>query len=115
MINAIIFLIRALGISKKNVVCVKFNALYDIVKNTFEGVNILDYNIDSRNRCYEKKGFISIGKMLKKSYFETLAAYRKAKRAQENSEKKLNILQNKILENNDKLKILVLSHPIMFR
>lgn len=102
---------RVADYSKKNVVCVKFNALYDIVKNTFEGVNILDYNIDSRNRCYEKKGFISIGKILKKSYFETLAAYRKAKRAQENSEKKLNILQNKILENNDKLKILVLSHP----
>jgi predicted nucleotide-binding protein (sugar kinase/HSP70/actin superfamily) len=102
---------RVVGYGDKNVVCVKFNALYDIVKNTFEQVNLLDYNIDARNRCYEKNGFINMGRVLKKGYFETLAAYKKAKHAQECYEKKINTLQDEILESNDKLKILVISHP----
>jgi predicted nucleotide-binding protein (sugar kinase/HSP70/actin superfamily) len=92
-------------------VCVKFNALYDIVRNTFDGANLLDYNIDAEKGENEKKGFLKMGKVLGKSYFESLIAYKKAKCEQESYEKQKIDLQEKALECKDKLKILIVSHP----
>lgn len=91
--------------------CVKFNALYDIVKNTFEGVRLLDYNIDVLNGSHEKRGFIKMGRALGKGYMKTLMAYKKAKRAQQSSEKQRYALQAKALECPTRPKILIVSHP----
>lgn len=102
---------RVVSYGTKNIVCVKFNALYDIVRNTFEGINLLDYNIDAENGDNEKKGFLKMGKVLGKGYIESLRAYKKAKREQESYEKQKIVLQEKTLECKDKLKILIVSHP----
>ena len=102
---------RVVSYGNTNDVCVKFNALYDIVKNTFENTNILDYNIDSKNGESEKKGFIKMGKTLGKSYMKSLLAYKKAKRAQIISEKQKIELQIKALEGFNEAKILIVSHP----
>lgn len=102
---------RVVNYGDRNIVCVKFNALYDIVRNTFSDVKLLSYNIDKENGFNEKQGFLAMGKTLGKSYFESLTAYKVAKRAQENDKHKKIDLQNINLACKDKLKILIVSHP----
>ena len=55
---------RVVSYGTNNSVCTKFNALYDIVKNTFDNVKILDYNIDAKNGKREAGSFIRMGKAL---------------------------------------------------
>lgn len=102
---------RIVSFGNKNDVCVKFNALYDIVKNTFENVNILNYNINVKNGNNELKGFIKMGQTLGKSPLNSLLAYKKAKQAQITYEKFNLKLQEKALINSNKMKILIVSHP----
>lgn len=102
---------RIVNYGKKNVVCVKFNALYDIVRNTFENANLLDYNIDIIDGENEQKGFIKMGRVLGKSYLESFLAYKKAKNAYLINKKREIYLQAQQLVRQDKLKILIVSHP----
>ena len=71
---------RIYSLTKAEQVCTNFNALYDIVRNTFPDIKILNYNIDVKHHHSEKSGFIKIGKELGFSIIETLEAYNKAKR-----------------------------------
>jgi predicted nucleotide-binding protein (sugar kinase/HSP70/actin superfamily) len=89
-------------------VCVKFNAIYDIVNNTFD-MKLLDYNINVKNGQTEKKGFIKMGKNLGYSYFKTLKAYKKAKEAYELANRQKVTMQETKL-NSDGPKILIASH-----
>ncbi|WP_324824583.1 acyl-CoA dehydratase activase-related protein [Sinanaerobacter sp. ZZT-01] len=91
-------------------VCVKFNALYDIVNNTFENVNILDYNLSVTQGEKEQKGFIKMGMILGKSPLRSLHAYKKAKKAQALHDTLKVKEQERILES-EKLKLLIVSHP----
>ncbi len=102
---------RVVNYGDRNIVCVKFNALYDIVRNTFRDVKLLSYNIDIENGFNEKKGFLAMGKALGKSYFESRMAYKAAKLAQKNDKHKKIDMQNINLACKDKLKILIVSHP----
>lgn len=101
---------RLASCEKKNDVCVKLNALYDIARNTFPDAAFLDYNVDAYNGKSEKKAFTDLGKRLGFSFFKSAAAYRKAKRAQEAADERKCFLQGKLLEHKDKVKILVVSH-----
>lgn len=102
---------RIKSFGHKEVSCVKFNAMYDIVKNTYENLNLLDYNIDVENGESEFKGFIKMGKMLGKNYINTFKAYQKAKKVQILKDSQRTLMQEKLLNKEDKLKILVVSHP----
>lgn len=105
---------RIVSYGNNNDVCVKFNAFYDIVRNTFENVNILNYNINTQKGENELRGFIKMGKTLGKSYLDSLIAYKKAKKAKEAqiiSEKRKSETQEEALVNSDKMKILIVSHP----
>jgi predicted nucleotide-binding protein (sugar kinase/HSP70/actin superfamily) len=102
---------RIANYGKNDDVCVKLLALYDIVKNTFGDIKLLDYNIDVKNGKRELAGFLKIGKRLGKSCFKTLCAYRSARLAQEKFERERHIFQHTELESADGLKILVVSHP----
>lgn len=102
---------RIVNFGNNNDVCVKFNALYDIVKNTFEDINILNYNINIKNGDTELKGFLKMGQTLGKSYLNSLIAYKKAKQTQLSYEKYNTKLQEKKLVNSNKMKILIVSHP----
>ena len=52
---------RICNYGKNNNVCVRFNALYDIVKNLFPMVNVLNYNIEKTKLKGEFIGFIKMG------------------------------------------------------
>jgi predicted nucleotide-binding protein (sugar kinase/HSP70/actin superfamily) len=102
---------RVVNYGRNNTVCVKFYALYDIVKNTFGDIKLLDYNIDVKNGENEQKGFLKMGKVLGKSYLKSLKAYKNALHTQESFEIQKRVLREKALECRDKLKILIVSHP----
>lgn len=102
---------RVVSYGKDNDVCVKFNAFYDIVRNTFENVKLLDYNISVMEGENERKGFIKMGKTLGKSYFNSLKAYEKAKKAQFISDNLKSEKQENLLLQSNKMKLLIVSHP----
>ncbi|SHI96419.1 Predicted nucleotide-binding protein, sugar kinase/HSP70/actin superfamily [Clostridium cavendishii DSM 21758] len=102
---------RIVNFGKKDVVCTKFNALYDIVNNTFRNVKLLDYNIDIEEKQSEFKGFMKMGRALGKDYIKVLKAYLKAKKMEDYYNHKKVKVQEELLENSDKLKILIVSHP----
>ena len=96
----------------REIVCTRFQALYDVVCNTFRDrdFKILDYNVDVYGGHTEQEGFLNMGKVLGKSKKETLEAYIYAKGAMEEEHKALLREQNKKL-NTDNIKILLVSHP----
>lgn len=102
---------RVEGFSSEEKVCVKFNAMYDIVKNTFRDVKLIDYNIDAKQGAKERTGFIQMGRVLGKSRRQSLAAYNQAKIFQSEKSRHAAVHQEKLLNNSDKLKILIVSHP----
>lgn len=92
-------------------VCVKFNAMYDIVRNTFPDAPLICYDINAKEGRDERRGFIDMGKILHKSRTEAVNAYEAAKAAQIRMEKELAEAQNRILGNNEAFKILIVTHP----
>ena len=96
----------------KEIVCSKFQAIYDVVNNTYREKNlkILYYSIDVHNKETELKAFLKMGKFLGKNKAQVLKAYYIAKQAEKTS-KLLEINNQKLLLNSDKTKILIVSHP----
>lgn len=92
-----------------NQTCTNFLAGYDIINNMFD-INILNYNINLRNKETELKGLINIGKILRinKKKVKDAYFYSKVKTSKIKKENILNNLKN--LKSNKK-KILVVGHP----
>lgn len=91
-------------------VCVKFNANYDIIKNIFPDIKILEYNIETTKKSPEAISLIKLGLKLNKNIFKVITSYIKAKRKELNYNKQKEKQQKKILNSNNK-KILLVSHP----
>lgn len=95
---------------KKEKVCVKFNALYDISKNLFPESKFLTYNIDIIKLKFEFIEFIKMGLKINKNIFKIILSYIIAKHKEKTKECIDNITQERKL-NNDKIKVLIVSHP----
>ncbi len=95
---------------KSEKVCVKFNGLYDVVKNTFPNAHILDYNIEQTTHHQELTEFIKLGHLLNKHTPQIISAYRKAKKEERKQNQIAMQKQNQILTSPN-LKILIVSHP----
>lgn len=69
-------------------VCTKFEAIYDVVHNTFrdQSINLLHYNLDPRNSEREMKAFLRIGKSLGKKKTACIMAYLVAKQAEKTAQ-----------------------------
>lgn len=102
---------RIVSFGQNEVVCTKFNAMYDIVNNTFKNVKLLDYNVDVKENQSEFKAFMKMGKLLGEDYITVLKAYLKAKKVQNYYEQQQSEKQEQLLRNTDKLKMLIVSHP----
>lgn len=103
--------IASLG-SHKDIVCSKFQAIYDVINNTYrkENIKILFYNIDIENKESELKAFLKMGKFLGKNKALTLKAYYVAKQA-EKTAKMLEVNNQMQVLKSNKLKILIVAHP----
>lgn len=76
-----IFIPRLSFFDKKETICVKFYALYDICVNIFN-IDFLTLNIDHQLGDTEFKGYIQLGRKLDKGFADTLNAYLRAKKSQ---------------------------------
>lgn len=99
---------RLESIKHKEKLCTNFQAIYDLVNNTFN-TKILNYNVDIDNNIKEMDSFIEMGLTLGKSKKESKQAYLIAK------EKEKQMLNRKIKEQmisvkSNKPKILLVSH-----
>jgi len=92
-----------------NQTCTNFLACYDIINNMFD-INILNYNINLRNKETELKGFINIGKKLGINKEKVKDAYIYAK-VKESKEIKAKVLNNLKKLKSSKKKILLVGHP----
>ena len=92
-------------------VCVKFNALYDIVRNTFPQVPLLHYNIDHKRRDYQWMGFVKMGRQLGYGFAQSLQAYRAGKKAQALADRQKVERQQEAIHSYQGCKILMMSHP----
>lgn len=103
---------RIATFGRRKIVCSKFQAAYDVVNNTFRDkhLNILDYNIDYVKKETEFKSFMKMGKILKKSKFETVRAYFMAKQSEKMMYEMALEKQELLLNREDKLKILLVAH-----
>lgn len=101
---------RLYSVKKNEGVCTNFNALYDLVNNTFDNINILNYNIDLTNKENELLGFLNLGKELGFSYINSYIAYKFAKeKSLENRLRREEKQKHNLTTNN--IKILVAAHP----
>lgn len=101
---------RLYSVKKNESVCTNFNALYDLVNNTFDNINILNYNIDLTNKENELIGFLNLGKELGFSYINSYIAYKFAKeKSLENRLKREEKQKHNLTTNNTK--ILLAAHP----
>lgn len=101
---------RFLGIKKDRIECIKFNSIYDVVKNSFDDINLIEYNIDYTDNKYEVFEFINLGRKLGKKRFECLKAYKKAKKQYKDYNQSRFDNQNRIIKTSRKKKILLLGH-----
>lgn len=102
---------RIASFGKNEVVCTKFNAMYDIVKNTFNNIKILDYDVDVLKKKYQRQSFLKMGLRLKKNIFDIMRAYKKALRVQAYMERMASEKQDEIVKQDNVIKILLLAHP----
>ncbi|MDD3304329.1 MAG: acyl-CoA dehydratase activase-related protein [Clostridia bacterium] len=102
-----IFIPRVAFFDKKETVCVKFYALYDICKNIFDA-HFITVNIDYSCHETEFKAFVNLGIKLGFSFSKTILAYKKAKKLQQEYDKANYEKQIKALSNKN---ILLVAHP----
>lgn len=95
---------------KNEKVCVKFNAMYDIIHTLFPTNKLLTYNIEFTHLHLEFFQFIKMGLKINKNIIKIITSYIIAKNKEKQHQKIENITQNRKL-NNNKIKVLIVSHP----
>lgn len=102
---------RISSVNLSGIVCTKFQAIYDVVRNTFreQGINILYYNIDLKNAELELSAFLKMGRFLGKKKHQVIMAYMVAKQAEKAGQLMEEFQQEQLLAAN-KIKILIVAH-----
>lgn len=105
-----IFIPRVSYFSKRETVCVKFYAMFDICKNIFD-VDFLDFNIDYSQGITEFKAFVNLGKKLNIKYSKIISSYMYAKKKQKEHVCFEYNKQNTLINSNNGMNILIVAHP----
>jgi predicted nucleotide-binding protein (sugar kinase/HSP70/actin superfamily) len=108
-----IFIPHIVSLHKREEICVKLMAMYDIARNTFRGANFIEYTVDVNKFTPEIFGFLKLGWNFSRNPILIANAYLKAKKEQEN------FRNNLIKEQDEKIAgmkpespaILIVSHP----
>ncbi len=109
----VILVPRIFNLGGDGEVCTKFQAIYDLVNNTFRHRNIqlINYNIEQKNSDYEVKAFLKMGKFFGRKKSSTMRAYliaRQIKWAWEMLEQRRNM--DFLMAQDKRLKILLVGH-----
>jgi predicted nucleotide-binding protein (sugar kinase/HSP70/actin superfamily) len=109
---------RIESLIKDEFLCSKFMGLPDVVRNSFDNINVLDFSISMEEGISIKRAFLELGKKFSSNPFKIRAAYKKACEAQNKFEEDLEkgvipqkVLNKGILNNKSSLKIALLGHP----
>lgn len=105
-----VFIPRIYSIEKHEQVCTNFNCLYDLVRNLYPNLKIINYNVDVKHHATEKKAFLKLGKKLGFNKRPVLNAYKNAKIKEQEDLLNKELSGKKKLSSNKK-KILLLGHP----
>lgn len=107
---------RISDFGSEGTVCTKFQAIYDVVSNTFRAqkIKLLSYNIDPKIADVELLGFLRMGKRLGKGVPQSVHAYLSAKQAQSVAEE-VELDNQRLLLQGNQLKILVIAHRYNLR
>lgn len=106
-----VFVPRIASYCNQTHTCVKFFAMPDTVRNTFRDIKVITYNLDIKKGKTEKAGFLKLGLAFNKNILQVMSSYEKAKKMQLEYEKEQYETQNKVLDKEEKLKILMVAHP----
>lgn len=101
---------RLFSVKENEGVCTNFSCLYDLVKNTYEDINIINYNVDLKQNESELLGFLKMGRSLGIPYIKSYKAYKFAKKKSIEIRKEKEKKQKELIHNNN-LKILIAAHP----
>ena len=91
-------------------VCMKFAGIYDVVKQVFPDINILNYDIDYLRGRFEFFEYIKMGFKVNKNIFRIINSYFVGKSKSKKYFQELENSQVNVLKSN-KLKILIVAHP----
>ena len=116
---------------KHSLVCVKFNALYDIVRNTFTTTNtssntgnnasrcisnkLLDLHISKKRGKTQRSGLIGLAKALGHGTRKAQKAYAAAQAAQTDCDARQNQAAVKALNGGKKPALLIVAHPYILQ
>ena len=102
---------RMESVGKTNMVCTKYQAIYDVTRNTFrdQEINILLYNVEKNNLEAEVSAFVKMGTFLGKKKSQSLISYWNAKQAQK-ADNIVSIKEQQKLLKMNKTKILIIAH-----
>lgn len=92
-------------------VCTKFQAIYDVVANTFRdrGIKLLNYNIDMKSSEFEIRALLKMGRFLGQKRSRSMRSYIIAKQTEKACEIFEQNRQGDLLKEK-KLKILLVAH-----
>ncbi len=101
---------RICNYGRGNRVCMKFNGIYDVVRNLFPDISILDYNIDNLHFKFELTEFVRMGFKVNKNigkivYYYLLGKYKEKRQREIFSREQINTLKS------NSLKVLIVAHP----
>lgn len=100
---------RVVTLTKTETACVKFWGAFDIVRNTVEGVDPIEYNVDVANGLHEKDEMCRLGRRFADSSRVVRRAYREARGAHEEHARRQTLLQEETMARPG-LKVLVVGH-----
>lgn len=108
-----IFIPHIVSPYRKEKTCVKIMALYDIVKNTFDDISLLEYTLDVDSFKFDFFAYFKAGFKITKNPILITKAYLKAKKLQRSYKEKLIKEQSEKIRNkkDSEPTILVVSHP----
>lgn len=103
---------RLEGFARGEEFCVRFQGLYDVVRNTYPGVRMICYNLQPGKRRSELFGFLHMGRALGRSYRHSWRAYRAARVAQRSHDSLARETQAALTEGPGR-KILIAGQPYL--
>jgi predicted nucleotide-binding protein (sugar kinase/HSP70/actin superfamily) len=107
-----LFIPRIKSLYKDEKTCVKLFALGDIVRNTFEDAQVLEYTIDETNNQPEWMGIFKIGMSLHQNPLRVWQTYRDAVKKLQNHNRALIEKQKRLLDKSSPstVRVLLASH-----
>ncbi len=100
---------RIVTLAKDETACVKFLGAYDVARNSVPGIRLLEYNVDVKNKIYERPELCRVGRTFEPDARKVRRAYDRAALAHLRYTAELDERQEEVLARPG-MKVLVVGH-----